>query len=260
MKNPERNRIIASNIKRLIRDARINQVILAKEVGIAKTTLNGYLNGHKNPSDHVLGKIANYFNVHKSSIDTTYQDGETNEISKIYKQLESERKELVYNFAKDQLNQQINSETSVKPSNLVSVDFSSEIATELTELREAPMRKVKYTENKVCAGNGLYLEEADFNEVELPQWEVSEEADFGVRVSGNSMEPTYPDGSIVWVEQAPYVNPGQVGIFLVDGEAVLKELGDGVLISHNDNYPNIDLKDVEHVHCFGRALGYTTMI
>jgi len=110
MKNPERNRIIASNIKRLIRDGRINQVILAKEVGIATTTLNGYLKGRRNPSDHVLGKIANYFNVHKSSIDTTYQDGETNEISKIYKQLESERKELVYNFAKDQLNQQINSE------------------------------------------------------------------------------------------------------------------------------------------------------
>ena len=274
MKNPERNKIITSNIKRLIRDARINQVILAKEVGIAPSTLNGYLQGHKNPSDHVLGKIANYFNVHKSSIDTTYQDGETNEISKIYKQLESDRKELVYNFAKDQLNQQINSEdapeTSVKPSNLVPVDFSSEIATEFTKQPETansprniipiPMRKVNYTNTAVCAGNGLYLEEADFIQTELPKWEVSEGADFGVRVNGDSMEPTYPDGCIVWVKQTPYVDPRQVGIFLVDGEAVLKELGDGILISHNESYSVIDLKNVEHVHCFGRALGYTTEI
>lgn len=269
MKNPERNRIIASNIKRLIKDGNINQVILAREVGIAKSTLGDYLHGRKNPSDHVLGKIANYFNVSKSSIDTTYQDGETIEISKIYKQLDSQRKECVYNFAKDQLSQQINLEQTLEikdaPANLVQMNFNSEVASELIEnlphnINTSSMREANYTDTAVCAGNGLYLEEADFIQVELPEWEISEGTDFGVRVSGDSMEPHYPNGCVVWIKQAPYVEDGKVGIFLVEGEAVLKKFEGDRLVSFNENYPDIQLSQVEHVHCFGLALGYTTAL
>ena len=51
------------------------------------------------------------------------------------------------------------------------------------------------------------------------------EADFGVRVSGNSMEPVYHDGQIVWVERCETLSIGQVGVFVYDGEGYLKSYG-----------------------------------
>ncbi len=53
----------------------------------------------------------------------------------------------------------------------------------------------------VSAGTGEFLDErATLRWLAFP--EVSSKgADFGVRVSGDSMEPVYHDGQIVWVEE-----------------------------------------------------------
>ena len=41
--------------------------------------------------------------------------------------------------------------------------------------------------------------------VSFPEKSVPKGADFGVRVSGDSMEPVYHDGQIVWVEECETV-------------------------------------------------------
>lgn len=53
----------------------------------------------------------------------------------------------------------------------------------------------------VSAGTGEFLEEGNFEMVSFPEKSVPKGADFGVRVSGDSMEPVYHDGQIVWVEE-----------------------------------------------------------
>lgn len=53
--------------------------------------------------------------------------------------------------------------------------------------------------------------------------EVSLDADFGVRVSGDSMKPLYLNGQIIWVHQQETLEDGEIGIFFLDGEAYVKK-------------------------------------
>ena len=74
----------------------------------------------------------------------------------------------------------------------------------------------------VSAGTGAFLDEGNFEMVSFPENAVPKGADFGVRVSGDSMEPVYHDGQIVWVQQCERVGVGDVGVFIYDGEGYLK--------------------------------------
>lgn len=74
----------------------------------------------------------------------------------------------------------------------------------------------------VSAGTGAFLDEESFEKLRFPAHMVPANADFGVRVQGDSMEPVYHDGQIVWVQSCTSLRPGEVGIFVCDGEGFLK--------------------------------------
>ena len=106
----------------------------------------------------------------------------------------------------------------------------------------------------VCAGNGLDLSDEHFEDIEVLDTPESFKATFAVPVTGDSMEPTYPDGSILLVRKQPSVPVGKIGIFGIDnGQAVVKELAENALISHNKAFDSIPLDRIEK--CFGEVLG-----
>lgn len=72
------------------------------------------------------------------------------------------------------------------------------------------------------AGTGEFLNDDSFTTIQVPKSKVPYNADFGVRVSGDSMEPVYHDGQIVWVQQCNSLRSGEVGIFICDGEGFIK--------------------------------------
>lgn len=74
----------------------------------------------------------------------------------------------------------------------------------------------------VSAGVGEFLDEGNFEMISFPESSVPSGAEFGIRVSGDSMEPVYHDGQIVWVQRAQQVNIGEVGIFVYDGDGYIK--------------------------------------
>lgn len=76
------------------------------------------------------------------------------------------------------------------------------------------------------AGTGSFLDDDNFETVSFPESSVPAGADFGIRVSGDSMEPVYHDGQIVWVQQCDRVGVGEVGIFMCDGEGFIKAYGE----------------------------------
>ena len=78
----------------------------------------------------------------------------------------------------------------------------------------------------VSAGTGAFLEEDSFEHISVPANTVPKGAEFGIRVSGDSMEPVYHDGQIVWVERCETLSIGQVGVFVYDGEGYLKSYGE----------------------------------
>lgn len=88
----------------------------------------------------------------------------------------------------------------------------------------------------VSAGTGQFLDSEDYEMTEVGP-EVSDSANFGVRVAGDSMEPQFHDGQTVWVSQQHSLMTGEFGIFLYDGNAYLKQLvaGEDQLVLHSLN-------------------------
>lgn len=78
-------------------------------------------------------------------------------------------------------------------------------------------------------------------------------ASFIAPVSGNSMEPSFHNGDLVFVRAQEEVEIGQVGVFFMDGQQWIKELGEKELISHNPNYDPIQMR--EDIVCQGLVLG-----
>lgn len=72
-------------------------------------------------------------------------------------------------------------------------------------------------------------------------------------VHGDSMEPTYHSGDKLFICACEEIEPGQIGVFYMDGQQWVKELGDGVLISHNPAYPPRPM--TEDIRCQGLVLG-----
>ena len=77
-------------------------------------------------------------------------------------------------------------------------------------------------EMPVSAGTGNFLDDGRYEMVSVPENILPEGTDFGVRVTGDSMEPMYHSGQIVWVKECAQVNVGEVGIFIYDGDGYLK--------------------------------------
>ena len=86
-----------------------------------------------------------------------------------------------------------------------------------------------------------------------------EDTTFGVRISGDSMEPEFHDGQIAWVLQQESVANGEIGIFALNGEAYIKKLQndkDGIfLISLNEKYAPIKVSENDRLDIFGKVLG-----
>lgn len=110
----------------------------------------------------------------------------------------------------------------------------------------------------VSAGTGELLDETDYEPVEVGD-EVSARADFGVRIAGDSMEPRFVHGQIVWVHRQETLRSGEIGIFLYNGAGYCKRLerspGCVELVSINPRYAPIRVTVGDELRVFGRVVG-----
>lgn len=116
-------------------------------------------------------------------------------------------------------------------------------------------RSISLYELPVSAGVGVYLDEARSESISIPNNDRTAEADYALRISGNSMEPKYHDGDVLLVQECESVEVGELGIFLLDGCGFFKTYGGDRLLSINPAYGPILLKDFESVLCKGRVIG-----
>ena len=72
-------------------------------------------------------------------------------------------------------------------------------------------------------------------------------ADFALRVSGDSMEPLFQDGQVIWVKEQEALNSGDIGIFVYFDEVYCKKLildgGRAYLRSLNPGYGDVEIKE-----------------
>lgn len=116
-----------------------------------------------------------------------------------------------------------------------------------------PHRILAYYGKIAAAGQSVEFSAMISGTVECPLTDESERADYAIGVSGDSMEPEFKDGDIVFVQKDALPSVGDVGIFQKDNGIYIKEVGDGELISFNKRYkPLIDDGDIR---CLGKVLG-----
>lgn len=125
----------------------------------------------------------------------------------------------------------------------------------LTRKPKPRMLKMDYYTLPASAGTGNFLDSDLAEELLVPESAEAEQADFVISVGGDSMEPTYHDGDKVFVEKCDAVDVGEVGIFVVNGDVYIKELGNKCLISHNEKYKPIRIGENDGVYCCGRVIG-----
>ena len=106
------------------------------------------------------------------------------------------------------------------------------------------------------AGNGEYLfDDLDKTSITLPDTPLNNKADLVIAVRGHSMEPTYYDGDKLLVKKQSELNIGEIGVFIINGESFVKELGKDRLISHNKQYQDIHCSDYDNMITVGKVIG-----
>ena len=110
------------------------------------------------------------------------------------------------------------------------------------------------------AGAGNWLDEEYATRVRVKTTEAARRANVVIKVSGDSMEPLYSNGDKVLVKIQPDIEPGEIGIFIVDNEGYIKKKGSGELISVNPEFDNIPINEYSDCRCFGKVLGKAEIV
>ena len=123
------------------------------------------------------------------------------------------------------------------------------------------MEELDVYEQPAAAGLGNYIDAPATRIEQYPAGYIPDGAAFGVLISGDSMEPEIRDGSTAFVQPAPAVAAGEIGIFVLNGQAYCKRLivdtsARRVLLrSVNPAYADIVVHSADELRTIGRILG-----
>ena len=73
------------------------------------------------------------------------------------------------------------------------------------------------------AGTGQFLDNDVHERISLPRTIVPAGTEFALRISGDSMEPAFYSEQLAFVKRTITLSPGDLGIFLLDGESYIKK-------------------------------------
>ena len=117
-------------------------------------------------------------------------------------------------------------------------------------------RSIGLYDMPVSAGVGEFLADSTrIEDISIPDDPRTAEADYALRINGDSMEPKYHSGDVILIQTTDTVEEGELGVFVLDGSGYFKKYGGDHLISLNPQYAPIPLKDFEDVACCGRVVG-----
>ena len=229
-----------------------------KQLGVkmGRSALSQYVTGKSKPDDKKLYLLSKTLNVSEAWLmgydveRKRVPDNERNSISNeqpeilpIYNKLEKPRQEKVLSYAKDQLEEQENS-------NVISMfDKSQDDEDYITD----------YVEGLVAAGHGTFQEDNLHMEVKLRAEDVPDEYDTIAKVAGDSMEPLIEDNDLLFIRVASQIDVNSIGIFQVNGKNFVKKLkrdydGSWYLQSLNSGYEEIYLTENDDIRTIGEVV------
>ncbi|HAR5686011.1 TPA: helix-turn-helix transcriptional regulator [Staphylococcus pseudintermedius] len=208
----------------------------SKEIGLAYTTVRSILErGVFNAKVDNVIKICKGLNIKPENLmdldDTIISESITTLIK-----LAPPRQKRVLDFANEQLNEQNNKVLHINSHNII----SEEVA----------------VYGYASAGTGETL--IDGVEFTTQYNGHIPNHDFALQVNGDSMEPLFEDKEIIFVDKTKQINSGQIGIFVIDGEAYLKKVfisDKGIrLVSLNSKYPDLFFDKNHDIKVAGKVI------
>lgn len=234
---------------------------LSEKTGIPQGTLNKILAGTSD--DPKLSTLAAFARVFDVSVDyIIFGDSDSLHLSKTekslvlnFRSLDERARDIVCTIAQKEAERFAPSPAEHKAEIFVSdrFKFSS------PEKRSEKQFRLPLYDLPVSAGRGSLLDGSGADFITLTSGGETLDADFALRVSGNSMEPRYLDGDIILVHEQSHVGIGELGVFVcsdgVSSEGYFKRFGGDRLISLNPQYDDIYLNSFDSVICRGKVIG-----
>ncbi|MCI8783293.1 MAG: helix-turn-helix transcriptional regulator [Dorea sp.] len=263
---------IGSKLSKLLEKKDTNPNELAKQVGVSPQTIYSIIKRDSKKADiEVLLKIADILGVTveyfvddakpTNSASNTYLSSLDYKLLDQYHNLDSYGQEtvlIVLNREVDRVKKLDDIKLRIKEleKELHKDSYILELPTENTE---QPTRTLNYYQRLASAGTGqIVFDDVPVDLIEIPDIPEYDRVKYAIGVNGDSMEPLYYDGDVLLVEPMQDVRVDEIGIFIVDGESLVKKRGKQTLISLNKKkkYPDIPID--EETRCLGRVVDKIT--
>jgi len=244
MSKMDLKKYIGTQIKTFRKSAGFTQDELAKRLNTTKQTISRYEKGDRKANQDMLFELCDIFGV---SIDDFFpsqnestQPPTTSQIQSIYDQLHKPRQDKVLTYAEDLLNEQKNEEE-----------------TKINEVSEViSLYQVEVVSETAAASGfnyGFGYDDTDRETIEVD--EQPPRHDIATKVSGDSMQPDYQDGDILYlVDKGLTTYNGDLAIIAYGDRSYFKKIytenGRLRLVSLNDKYEDIilDFPPAEDTH------------
>ena len=206
----ENKEIFANNLSFYMKQKGVDRNTLCADLDLKYTTVRDWLKGITYPRIGKIELLANYFNINKSDlienkISTAQSDSLLEKITNTARKLNTDNKKIVLRTSEELWESQNEEETKI-----------NEVSEKVVQLYG-----YDYYDHAASAGTGQYLNDVRVERIELP---VDVDADFVIPIKGDSMEPDYHDGDLVFIQTSVDLNDGVIGVFNYDGEAYIKQL------------------------------------
>lgn len=204
------------NFELLCKERGITATSAALECGISQPAVSMWKKRGNTPKYDTLKKLADYFGVSVNFLLGKQVEEEESELThherehiKKYRTLDRYGKELV-DIVTDREAVRCKEELARRRERKDPLD-------EYGEPEEARVIPLYFTPAAAGYASPAFGEDFEYLEVEGDR-----QADYAVRIDGNSMEPYIADGSIVYVNRDPLAD-GDIGIFFIDGDILCKQ-------------------------------------
>lgn len=247
---------LCDRIKALRIEKSFTQKEFGRLLGVSEVSVRCWENGSKNPSLNALISMASLFNISTDSLlgisvapkDMYLLRDEEKLLLRKYRSLDAHGRNVIDTIC-DLECSRIES-CNQKPTKIIPISTKS------------PNRYIPKYITPSAAGSSVPLGGAEF-EMILVDNSVPDDADFAVRIQGNSMYPYINDGDTVYVKKDCDLSIGDVGIFCVDGAMYCKQYyidkeRNLILLSANPDQKQTNVlvpaDSSSNVRCYGKVL------
>lgn len=231
--------VLCERIRFFRERAGMEQKTLAKLIGVTGNAVSNWENGRGRPDINLLPDICRALNV------------------TMYDLFDMEDPGIRYSAGEqiflDQYKQ-------LSPGHRMAVDQMVDTLLKVQIAESVPLiRRLTFYQKSLAAGVGDPSEIDDEGQpIFLYASREVDRADCVFTVNGDSMEPEYHNGDMVLVSRipdAPDLQLGEVGAFIVGNETYIKVYREEGLESLNPKYPIMHFHDAESVYLIGRVTG-----